>query len=257
MRPMLSVKNRPFASVSGKSSDKSGIDFNAQEQSRKTLLAKVDDFIVRNDHPCVMAQTLWKQKNVHTGTYGKLGVDDPTQLYNDLKQWLETGFDGRQQWRSFMALFPADSFDTESAFEAQLWQQLQNLHDIDDQYWDPTTSADPSNKDFSYSLLGNSFYVVGMHPQSSRMARRSPVPTLVFNLHAQFEQLRDLGLYSKVKKTIRKRDQALQGDINPMLRDFGQASEASQYSGRQVDSNSWKCPFHAKANSGDKPEAHL
>jgi len=75
------------------------------------------------------------------------------------------------------------------------------------------------------------------------MARQSPYPTIVFNLHAQFEQLRAMGSYKKVKKRIRKRDKKLQGHINPVLKDFGKDSETKQYSGRAVD-NAWKCPFH-------------
>jgi FPC/CPF motif-containing protein YcgG len=66
---------------------------------------------------------------------------------------------------------------------------------------------------------------------------------MIFNLHWQFEKLRDMGVYQRVKKRIRKADEKLQGSINPMLDDFGDSSEARQYSGRAVDSN-WKCPFH-------------
>jgi FPC/CPF motif-containing protein YcgG len=52
-----------------------------------------------------------------------------------------------------------------------------------------------------------------------------------------------MGVYHKVRNKIRERDIALQGNINPVLEDFGERSEARQYSGRQVESN-WKCPFH-------------
>jgi FPC/CPF motif-containing protein YcgG len=38
---------------------------------------------------------------------------------------------------------------------------------------------------------------------------------------------------------------AFQGSINPMLKNFGEGSEASQYSGRAV-SDTWACPFHAQ-----------
>jgi len=68
-----------------------------------------------------------------------------------------------------------------------------------------------------------------------------------FNLHWQFEKLREMGVYHKVRDKIRKRDTALQGNINPMLADFGDSSEAKQYSGRKVGGK-WKCPFHSKLN---------
>jgi FPC/CPF motif-containing protein YcgG len=92
-------------------------------------------------------------------------------------------------------------------------------------------------------LIGKAFYVVGMHPNSSRIARQSPFPTIVFNLHWQFEKLRQMGSYETVRDRIRERDEELQGSMNPMLSDFGKGSEAKQYSGKKVDDN-WKCPFH-------------
>ena len=124
-----------------------------------------------------------------------------------------------------------------------LWKQLQLLHEADDQEWDKSVSNDPENSNFSFSLAGKAFYMVGMHPHSSRKARQSPVPALAFNLHWQFEKLREMGTYQTVRDKIRERDTELQGDINPMLQDFGENSEARQYSGRKVDGD-WKCPFH-------------
>jgi hypothetical protein len=41
---------------------------------------------------------------------------------------------------------------------------------------------------------------------------------------------------------VRKRDIAYSGSINPMLNDFGNASEVYQYSGKQYTSD-WVCPF--------------
>ena len=85
------------------------------------------------------------------------------------------------------------------------------------------------------------------------MARRFRWPALVFNPHVQFERLRGEGKWKRMQQTIRERDVALQGNINPMLSDFGQSSEARQYSGRAVEAD-WqppfkpatagKCPFH-------------
>jgi uncharacterized protein len=46
-----------------------------------------------------------------------------------------------------------------------------------------------------------------------------------------------------MRRAIRARDVALQGDINPNLADMGERSEARQYSGRAVD-DAWRCPFH-------------
>jgi FPC/CPF motif-containing protein YcgG len=50
-----------------------------------------------------------------------------------------------------------------------------------------------------------------------------------FNFHNQFEQLRASGKYDRMQRVIRRRDVALQGDANPVLSRFGEASEARQY----------------------------
>ena len=54
-----------------------------------------------------------------------------------------------------------------------------------------------------------------------------------------------MGAFNTVRNKIRERDIELQGNINPMLEDFGENSEARQYSGRKVEEE-WKCPFHRK-----------
>ena len=106
----------------------------------------------------------------------------------------------------------------------------------------PSVSTDPNDPQFSFSFAGQAFYIVGMHPNSSRIARRFPWPTLVFNPHEQFERLRADGKWKRMQQAIRARDVALQGSINPMLSDFGEEPEARQYSGRAV-SRDWVAPF--------------
>ena len=132
-------------------------------------------------------------------------------------------------------------------FESALWNFLQKLHNYDDAPWDQTVNPDPNDPNFSLSLKGKAFYIIGMHPGSARLARRTPYFTIVFNLHGQFEKLRDMGIYQRVKKRIRQRDMELQGSINPVLADYGSDSETKQYSGRVVEQE-WKCPFHNKNN---------
>ncbi len=80
-----------------------------------------------------------------------------------------------------------------------------------------------------------------MHAGASRIARCFRHPVLVFNSHRQFEQLRADGRYAKLQQATRERDRAMQGSINPNLADFGAASEARQYSGREVEED-WQCP---------------
>ena len=103
-------------------------------------------------------------------------------------------------------------------------------------------SPDPEDPHFSLSFGGEAFFVVGLHPNASRAARRFPRPTLVFNLHDQFERLRAEGRYERMREKILERDVALTGSVNPMLARHGEASEARQYSGRAVGDD-WQCPF--------------
>lgn len=135
---------------------------------------------------------------------------------------------------------------SEEAFEAALWERAQSLSDKDvwrGQGYDRAVSADPESAHFSLSFGGEAFFIVGLHPRASRPARRFARPTMVFNLHDQFETLRAQGRYEGMREKILVRDEALAGSRNPMLARHGDASEARQYSGRAVE-DGWKCPFH-------------
>lgn len=133
---------------------------------------------------------------------------------------------------------------SEGDFETHLWQRLTSLHVIDqrDFKWDSKVDSDPASPHFSLSIGGKGFFVVGLHPNASRASRRFRYPTLVFNLHAQFERLRDEGRYELIRSKIIARDIALDGSANPMLARHGQGPAAAQYSGRVVGTN-WECPF--------------
>ena len=66
-------------------------------------------------------------------------------------------------------------------------------------------------------------------------------------------RLKGQGGYSRFQEVIRSAERTLQGDVNPMLADFGERSEAAQYSGRKV-TGSWRCPFHAQAAPAGDPD---
>src|SRR5690606_16550536 len=168
-----------------------------------------------------------------------------TELVVDLKDYIANYDFESKEFESFIAVFPDMDIVSEIEFENLLWRQLQFLHEKDSMDWDPAVSDNPEDPNFSFSIGGKAFYVVGLHPKASRKARKAPYPTLVFNLHSQFEKLREMGVYEKIRDKIRERDTALQGGINPVLEDFGKSSEARQYSGRAVE-KAWKCPFHHK-----------
>lgn len=154
--------------------------------------------------------------------------------------------------QSFVVLFAKSRAPmSERAFETALWDRIQCLHNLDvatGHDWKEGVSSDPNSPHFSMSLGEQAYFVVGLHPGASRPARRFPCPALVFNSHQQFESLRQDGLYDKMKSIVRERDEALAGEINPMLDDFGTSSEARQYSGRDTEAD-WRCPFEYKGNS--------
>ncbi len=156
---------------------------------------------------------------------------------------------------SKIVLFPATPALDEQHFETAMWQRLQAFHAIDaaSHDWDPEVSSDPESPHFSMSIGGRGFYVIGLHPDASRTARRFHCAALVFNLHSQFEALRADGRYDKLRASITERDIAFSGARNSMLAAHGVSSEARQYSGRQVDSD-WRCPFNA-TNGGRRDAA--
>jgi FPC/CPF motif-containing protein YcgG len=133
---------------------------------------------------------------------------------------------------------------------------LQQLHDLDAPHhsWDPAVNADPDDAEFAFSFAGTAFFVIGLHAGSSRAARRFAWPTLVFNPHRQFEQLRHDGRYSRFQEVIRRAETGLQGTVNPMLGEHGSLSQAAQYSGRRVE-DGWRCPFQRHDASAAPPES--
>lgn len=197
--------------------------------------------------PCVGARAALNRGRLRFGVFGELGTRATARplcaaLYRFLDEFESPGLDPV----TFVAVFSKGA-QTETAFETLLWQQLDALHEVDRESfgWDPSVSSRPASSDFSFSVGGRGLFVVGLHPNASRRARRAPATTLVFNLHDQFEALRASGKYATMQKVIRERDLALQGSINPVLAEFGEASEALQYSGRAVQPD-WRCPFRAR-----------
>ncbi|MFN2621551.1 MAG: guanitoxin biosynthesis heme-dependent pre-guanitoxin N-hydroxylase GntA [Chthoniobacterales bacterium] len=232
-------------------------------------------FVLRPEFPCLGAKAAFNSGSQTLRVFDELGSAEST---NDLVAALYafTHLVGRDsvepnhraasdpggsresrptEYASFIAIFERPRQTNEQEFESLLWKQLRLLHEHDaaEQAWDPGVSGDPADPHFSFSFGGQALYVIGMHANSSREARRFPWPALVFNPHEQFERLRADGKWKHMQQTIRQRDLELQGTINPMLSDFGERSEARQYSGRIVEEN-WRAPFPAA--SGKCPFAH-
>jgi uncharacterized protein len=212
-------------------------------------------FVLRPEFPCLGAKAAFNSDSQTLRVFPRLaGEESTTALAAELYDFVRTA--PRQEYATFVAIFEHPRATDEIEFEDLVWKQLRLLHQRDAGRfgWDQNVAADPADPHFSFSLGGQALYVIGMHANSSREARRFPWPVLVFNPHEQFERLRADGKWKQMQATIRRRELQLQGSINPMLSDFGERTEARQYSGRAVEED-WRAPFPA-ASSGKCPFAH-
>ena len=211
-----------------------------------TVQAVLPDTIVEmighRDYPCLGARSVFRRGRATVRVYDGLGAPATAPLLlADLKRFA-SAVDPQGGFASFIAIFRGPSITDERHFEQLLWSQLGRLHAADRDPWSNKVSPDPDDKHFAFSVAGTPYFIVGLHPMASRDARRTTAPTLVFNLHEQFEALRASGQFSRMRDRIRGRDERLQGTINPMVADHGEHSEARQYSGRQVGPD-WRAPF--------------
>jgi FPC/CPF motif-containing protein YcgG len=230
-----------------------GTHKNIKNFPKPSLAKSLEAFISAVTFPCLMAKAALNSSQLKSITVPHMGC--PThdaEILKFLYQFVDQYKNLNNGYSSAAVIFEKPVTLTETLFEQLMWERLQALSNLDAlQYsYDKRVSADPVNGNFSFSIKEEAFYIIGMHPASSRMARRFYFPVLIFNPHAQFESLRVNQKYEKVKQVIRKRDIALSGSVNPMLSDFGQAPEALQYSGKQHDQQ-WKCPLHSKHQTND------
>lgn len=214
------------------------------------LAAEFRDFVMSSDFPCVGAKAALSRQQMNFVVCRQIGSAwDDLRVLPALLDVIRRYREDRALFRTFVVLFEGDEAMSEATFERHMWDRIQSLTDKDD--WlgfrpDPTVDSDPDSPHFSLSFGGEAFFVVGLHPQASRLARQFIRPALVFNLHDQFVALRELGQYEKMRRAIIERDVALAGDENPMLARHGELSEARQYSGRVV-SHDWECPYRRRS----------
>jgi FPC/CPF motif-containing protein YcgG len=211
------------------------------------LAEKFRRFIARASFPCVGAKSALARGQLQFVVARDItSAWDDLRIYPALFNFAKAYRKHKRMFQSFVVLFRNPRSLSETEYEHYLWQRLQSLTDKDarhGQAHDRKVSADPVNPHFSLSFGGEAFFAVGLHPNASRPARRFPQPAIVFNLHDQFEELRRRDLYNRMRDRIVERDTALAGSANPMLKTFGDESEARQYSGRIVD-GAWRCPYH-------------
>ena len=217
-------------------------------ESDRVMEEEFNAFVADERFPCLAGKGAVHRGDHTLRIYDTLGSrESAAALARDLSVFVRSAPADGAGLRAFVGLFRGPDMADELAFEQQLWRHLQHLHAFDDpdSAWDPTVSDDPESPEFSFSFGGRALFVVGMHPASSRLARRFRWPAMVFNPRAQFARLRAEGKFERLRTLVRERDVALQGTPNPTLADFGERSEARQYSGRATEPE-WRCPFHRK-----------
>lgn len=216
------------------------------EENPERLEQAVYDHISDRLFPCLGAKSALARGGVRVLTcHSLLSTWDDLRIHEHLLQWSREYQQSQEGLRSLAVVFEGPDNLSEVEFEWAMWTRIQSFADKDHwlgQPYDDRVSADPDDPHFSLSFGGEAFFVIGLHPHASRPARWFSAPTLVFNLHDQFERLREEGRFERMRQRILERDRQLAGDINPMLARHGEVSEARQYSGRRVGAD-WRCPF--------------
>lgn len=209
------------------------------------LVEEYLSFIDAKEFPCIAAKAAMAKENIECLVAGNMACPkDDHAILDFLYNFVDDYRTSKDFYHSAAILFTGPQIHNELMFDTLLWQRLQALEILDAKNFgfDKRVDADPLSCKFSFSIKEEAFYVIGLHPKSSRLTRRFTSPALVFNPHAQFEKLKETAKYNVMKNTVRKRDAVFSGSINPMLQDFGEASEVFQYSGRKYDAD-WKCPL--------------
>lgn len=204
------------------------------------------DVITARDFPCLGARSAAATKSL-SSSEGKslLDTNSDRQVIGELELFTATVKADQTRLHSFVALYPETPVLTESAFETAIWGRLTALQACEVALNIPAAENvenDPTHPSFALSFGGMGMFIVGVHPNASRPARRFPCAAIIFNPHDQFERLRTTGVYEKMRAKILDRDLIFAGSQNPMIARYGEKSEAAQYSGRQV-SDAWECPF--------------
>jgi FPC/CPF motif-containing protein YcgG len=218
---------------------------------KQEIIAEYISFLDKKEFPCIAAKAALARKNVKCIVASHMACpNDDTEILQFLYEFVEEYRISKDFYHSAAIIFAGPEFCNEEEFDYLLWNRLQALQNLDAKKYsyDNRVEANTSSAKFSFSIKEEAFYIIGLHPSSSRQARQFKYPALVFNPHDQFEHLKTTSKYDNMKNAVRKRDIALSGSVNPMLKDFGKASEAFQYSGKKYD-ESWKCPLKINQSS--------
>lgn len=211
----------------------------------ENIISEYLSFLDNKNFPCIAAKAALARQQVKCFVADNMACPkNDAEILQFLYDFVDAYRNAKDFYNTATIIFTGPEMYNEEMFDALLWQRLQGLEKLDAQkyYYDNRVESDPSSAKFSFSVKNEAFYIIGLHPKSSRQARQFKYPALVFNPHDQFEQLKLTAKYDTMKTAVRKRDVLLSGSVNPMLQDFGESSEVYQYSGRKYNAD-WKCPL--------------
>jgi FPC/CPF motif-containing protein YcgG len=195
------------------------------------LLSK---FISGTSFPCIMAKSLIKKGYLDRHNFIEINGSSTEEIKKSLYEFIDEYRRNPKRLSSFIISFDHPKYDDFSSFESGFWDLLKGLRMVDTKVYkhDSRVNANPHNEKYSFSMKEEAFFILLLHKDSPRFARQFKIPTIVFNPHQQFEEMRIKGIFNKVRNFIREKDLLLQGKVNSMLSDFGSKSEIYQYTGR-------------------------
>ena len=221
-------------------------------ETQNSLFQNIRNLVMQPNYPCVSAVSSFLKNDYMIENYPEFGSGKAAErLYADLLHFKNEQRLTQAPFYSFWAVYEDSEVTSEDEFEEKLWLELSAVHSYEvkkcaeedtELNWDPKFSSNPHDKNFCFSVGGDAYFVVGMHPHSSRKARHFPYPILIFNLYTQFEDLFQKNTFEPLAKINRLREMKFQGSINPMVEKHAQEWESIQFSGKKND-DQWKCPF--------------
>jgi FPC/CPF motif-containing protein YcgG len=223
------------------------------EIESQAIIEQYQAFLHDRAFPCIGARAALAQQHIRCMVADHMACPkDDRSILQFLYDFVDDYRNSDGLFHSAAVIFKDSDMPSEEVFDHFMWQRLQALATLDakNYEYDRRVDPDPSSPNFSFSLKEEAFFIIGLHPASSRPSRTFGYPVMAFNPHAQFERLRETGKYETMKALIRRRDRVYSGSVNPMLDDFGKTSEIYQYSGRNY-AGEWECPLnmsHGKAN---------